>query len=70
MGFRHTWRLSIFSISNLESRTKHEPVHSLGDTQMEESRRKHLMVERRRNYENLRFSWQVIEELTKIKEIQ
>lgn len=54
MGFCHTHRLSIFSISNLESGTKYEPVQSLGDTELEGRGSERLVAEGRRNDENLR----------------
>lgn len=43
MGTCHTQRLSIFSISDLESGTKHELVPSPGDSELEGSRSKHLV---------------------------
>lgn len=54
MGFCHTGRLSIFSISNLESGTKRQPVQYPGDTELEVGGREHLVVEGSRNDENLR----------------
>lgn len=54
MGFCHTRRLSIFSISSLESGTKHEPVESPGNTELEGSASECLVAEGRRNDENLR----------------
>lgn len=44
----------MFSFSNLESGTKHEPVQSPGDTELEGRGCEHLVAEERRNVENLR----------------